>query len=73
MLLFYTHVIYWLVIAYLFGGAQKDEEVEIFRQKFAGSQADRVLKAEAEAKELVEKLKETEVSGFILSFLFALD
>ncbi|KAL6976566.1 methionine--tRNA ligase [Sarracenia purpurea var. burkii] len=40
----------------------KDEEVEIFRLKFAGSQADRVLKAEAEAKELAEKLKETEVS-----------
>ncbi|KAI8568617.1 hypothetical protein RHMOL_Rhmol02G0214600 [Rhododendron molle] len=41
-----------------------DEEVELFRQKFAGSQADRILKAEAEAeaKELAEKLQKTEVS-----------
>ncbi|XP_052202039.1 probable methionine--tRNA ligase isoform X1 [Diospyros lotus] len=40
----------------------KDEEVEFFRQKFAGSQADRILKAEAEAKELANQLKKTEVS-----------
>ncbi|KAF5930276.1 hypothetical protein HYC85_031149 [Camellia sinensis] len=40
----------------------KDEEVEIFRQKFAGSQADRILKAEAEAKDLAEQLKKTKVS-----------
>ncbi|KAL7238031.1 hypothetical protein ACSBR2_004181 [Camellia fascicularis] len=40
----------------------KDEEVEFFRQKFAGSQADRILKAEAEAKELAEQLKKTKVS-----------
>lgn len=39
-----------------------DGEVEFFRQKFAGSQADRILKAEAEAKELAEKLQKTEVS-----------
>ncbi|KAI8024393.1 putative methionine--tRNA ligase [Camellia lanceoleosa] len=41
---------------------RKDEEVEFFRQKFAGSQADRILKAEAEAKELAEQLKKTQVS-----------
>ncbi|PSS19310.1 Methionine--tRNA ligase [Actinidia chinensis var. chinensis] len=40
----------------------KDEEVEFFRLKFAGSQADRIIKAETEAKELAEKLKKTEVS-----------
>ncbi|GFY96786.1 methionine-tRNA ligase, putative [Actinidia rufa] len=40
----------------------KDEEVEFFRLRFAGSQADRILKAEAEAKEVAEKLKKTEVS-----------
>ncbi|KAI7995505.1 putative methionine--tRNA ligase [Camellia lanceoleosa] len=44
---------------------QKDEEVEFFRQKFAGSQADRILKAEAKAKELAEQLKKTQVSGYI--------
>ncbi|CAL5401704.1 unnamed protein product [Camellia sinensis] len=42
----------------------KDEEVEFFRQKFAGSQADRILKAEAEAKELAEQLKKTQVSAW---------
>ncbi|KAL2469417.1 putative methionine--tRNA ligase [Abeliophyllum distichum] len=40
----------------------KDEEVEFFRSKFAGSQADRILKAEAEAKKLTEKFKETKIS-----------
>ncbi|KAL2463371.1 putative methionine--tRNA ligase [Forsythia ovata] len=40
----------------------KDEEVEFFRVKFAGSQADRILKAEAEAKKLTEKFKETKIS-----------
>ncbi|KAL2455536.1 putative methionine--tRNA ligase [Abeliophyllum distichum] len=40
----------------------KDEEVEFFRLKFAGSQADRILKAEAEAKKLTEKFKETKIS-----------
>ena len=49
------------------GRIQKDEEVEFFRLKFAGSQADRIIKAETEAKELAEKLKKTEVSGCILS------
>nr|POE67863.1 putative methionine--trna ligase [Quercus suber] len=41
----------------------KDEEVEFFREKFAGSQADRIVRAEAEAEKIAEKLKKTEVSG----------
>lgn len=41
---------------------QKDEEVEFFREKFAGSQADRKVKAEAEAK-LSEQLNKTKISG----------
>ncbi|XP_047321454.1 probable methionine--tRNA ligase [Impatiens glandulifera] len=41
----------------------KDEEVEFFREKFAGSQAERILKAEAnEVKKLNEQLKKTEIS-----------
>ncbi|KVI08255.1 Aminoacyl-tRNA synthetase, class 1a, anticodon-binding [Cynara cardunculus var. scolymus] len=43
----------------------KDEEVEFFRNKFAGSQADRAdraVKEEAEAKKITEKLKNTKVS-----------
>uniref|UniRef100_A0A5B7AHJ9 methionine--tRNA ligase n=1 Tax=Davidia involucrata TaxID=16924 RepID=A0A5B7AHJ9_DAVIN len=40
----------------------KDEEVEFFREKFAGSQADRIVKAEAEAKKIAEQLKQTKVS-----------
>lgn len=41
----------------------KDEEVEVFRKKFEGSQADRVVRAEAEAAENVaEQLKKTKVS-----------
>ncbi|KAL2249375.1 probable methionine--tRNA ligase [Sesamum indicum] len=42
----------------------KDEEVEFYREKFAGSQADRIVKAQAEseAKKLAGKLKETKVS-----------
>ncbi|XP_022871486.1 probable methionine--tRNA ligase [Olea europaea var. sylvestris] len=39
-----------------------DKEVEFFREKFAGSQADRIVKAEAEAKKLTEKLKGTNIS-----------
>ncbi|KAL8542994.1 hypothetical protein ACS0TY_003761 [Phlomoides rotata] len=41
----------------------KDEEVEFYREKFAGSQADRIVKAEAEAKKVTEKLKEAKISG----------
>ncbi|KAL0013993.1 hypothetical protein SO802_001062 [Lithocarpus litseifolius] len=40
----------------------KDEEVEFFREKFAGSQADRIVRAEAEAEKIAEKLKKTKVS-----------
>ncbi|KAI5387906.1 hypothetical protein KIW84_073848 [Lathyrus oleraceus] len=41
----------------------KDEEVEIYRKKYEGSQADRVLRAEAEAAENVAaQLKKTKVS-----------
>lgn len=42
---------------------QKDEEVEFFRQKFAGSQADRKLKEEADAKIVAEQLKKTKLAG----------
>ncbi|KAF5452117.1 hypothetical protein F2P56_027150 [Juglans regia] len=40
----------------------KDEEVEFFRTKFAGSQADRIVRAEAEAEKMAEQLKKTKVS-----------
>ncbi|XP_042010752.1 probable methionine--tRNA ligase [Salvia splendens] len=40
----------------------KDEEVEFYREKFAGSQADRLVKAEAEAKKITEKLTEAKIS-----------
>ncbi|KAL1807993.1 probable methionine--tRNA ligase [Daucus carota subsp. sativus] len=39
-----------------------DKDVEFFRQKFAGSQADRIVKAEAEAKQIAEQLKRAKVS-----------
>lgn len=42
---------------------QKDEEVEFYRKKFAGSQADRIVRAEAEAEKVAEQLKKTKVSG----------
>jgi hypothetical protein len=59
---------------------QKDEEVEFFRQKFAGSQADRKLKEEADAKLVAEQLKKTKLTGFeilylnhfVISFIFLL-
>ncbi|XP_072954833.1 probable methionine--tRNA ligase isoform X1 [Typha angustifolia] len=40
----------------------KDEEVEFFRHKFAGSQADRLLKAETDARKIAEQLKTTKLS-----------
>lgn len=40
----------------------KDEEVESFRIKFAGSQADRIIRAEAEAAKTAEQLKKTKIS-----------
>lgn len=48
---------------------QKREEVGLFREKFAGSQADRIAKAEAEANKTADKLEETKISGHALSFL----
>lgn len=41
----------------------KDEEVEFYRTKFAGSQADRIVRAEAEAAKVAEQLRKTKVSG----------
>ncbi|KAL8106174.1 hypothetical protein AgCh_029835 [Apium graveolens] len=49
-----------------------DKDVEFFRQKFAGSQADRIVKAEAEAKQLTEQLKKAKVSGYNLKDEFDL-
>ena len=43
---------------------QKDEEVELYRDKFAGSQAQRIVRAEAEAEKLAAQLKKTNVSGW---------
>ncbi|CAI8610771.1 unnamed protein product [Vicia faba] len=40
----------------------KDEELEFYKNKFAGSQADRVVRAEAEAENVAEQLKKTKVS-----------
>ncbi|KAI3916566.1 hypothetical protein MKW98_026308 [Papaver atlanticum] len=41
----------------------KDEEVEFFREKFAGSQADRKVKAdEADAKKMADELQKTKLS-----------
>ncbi|PIA51040.1 hypothetical protein AQUCO_01100100v1 [Aquilegia coerulea] len=40
----------------------KDEDVESFRKKFAGSQAERIVKAEADAKIAAEQLKRTKIS-----------
>ncbi|KAF8402114.1 hypothetical protein HHK36_013066 [Tetracentron sinense] len=40
----------------------KDEDVEFFREKFAGSQTDRIMKAEADAKKIAEQLNKTKVS-----------
>ncbi|XP_017700174.2 probable methionine--tRNA ligase isoform X2 [Phoenix dactylifera] len=41
----------------------KDEDVEFFRVKFAGSQADRKVKAEADEKKIAEQLKRTKITG----------
>ncbi|CAJ1934060.1 unnamed protein product [Sphenostylis stenocarpa] len=43
----------------------KDEEVEFYRNKFAGSQADRIVRAEVEAENVAEQLKKTKVSGVL--------
>ncbi|KAK8964128.1 putative methionine--tRNA ligase [Platanthera guangdongensis] len=41
----------------------KDEEVESLRQRYAGSQADRIVKADADAKKVTEQLRSTALSG----------
>jgi len=55
---------------------QKDEEVALHREKYAGSQAERSLKAaaDAEASKVANKLKGTKLSGnsFELLFVFLL-
>lgn len=40
--------------------------MEFYKNKFAGSQADRVVRAEAEAENVAEQLKKTKVSGVLL-------
>ncbi|XP_030533847.1 probable methionine--tRNA ligase [Rhodamnia argentea] len=40
----------------------RDEEMEFYRKKFAGSQADRILRAEAEAEKAAEQLRKTKLS-----------
>ncbi|RZC78972.1 hypothetical protein C5167_003298 [Papaver somniferum] len=48
----------------------KDEEVEFFREKFAGSQADRKVKAdEADAKKMADELQKTKLSEISISRL----
>lgn len=42
----------------------KDEDVEYFRARFSGSQAER-RKAEADANKIAEQLKRTNITGFI--------
>lgn len=49
---------------------QKDEEVELYRDKFAGSQAQRIVRAEAEAEKLAAQLKKTNVSGWLTLAIF---
>lgn len=40
---------------------QRDDEVELYRNKFAGSQAERHARAEVELNKISEKLKETKI------------
>ncbi|RZC83481.1 hypothetical protein C5167_046271 [Papaver somniferum] len=48
----------------------KDEEVEFFREKFAGNQADRKVKAdEADAKKMADELQRTRLSEISISRL----
>lgn len=39
--------------------------MEEFRKRFAGSQADRIIREEAEAAKIAAQLKKTKVSGYI--------
>lgn len=67
-----TNTSYLCFFYYYLCDLQKDEEVEYFRNKFAGSQADRAdraVKEEAEAKKVTEKLKNTKISGDCYLFL----
>ncbi|THU71021.1 hypothetical protein C4D60_Mb08t31140 [Musa balbisiana] len=41
----------------------KDEDVESFRMRFAGSQAERIVKAETDANKVAEQLKATKITG----------
>ncbi|XP_042443622.1 probable methionine--tRNA ligase [Zingiber officinale] len=41
----------------------KDEDVESLREKFAGSQAERLVRAEADANKVAEQLKNTKITG----------
>lgn len=46
--------------------------MEFFRKKYAGSQADRINRAEAEAQKMAEQLKKTKISGMLVdSFHFS--
>ncbi|KAK1267693.1 putative methionine--tRNA ligase [Acorus gramineus] len=47
--------------------SMEDNEVEFFRDKFSGSQADRIVKAEAKTKKIAEKLKTTKISATEIS------
>jgi len=51
---------------------QKDEEVALHREKYAGSQAERSSKAaaDAEASKVANQLKGTKLSGNSLELLF---
>ncbi|KAK8970647.1 putative methionine--tRNA ligase [Platanthera guangdongensis] len=48
--------VFKLVEQYLESLEKKDEEVESLRQRYAGSQADRIVKADADAKRLLSNL-----------------
>lgn len=47
----------------VFTCTQNDDEVDFLRKKFAGSQADRKEREEAEAVKLAEQLKKSKLSG----------
>lgn len=49
--------------------AQKDEEVESLRERYAGSQAERIEKGKADAKKIAEQLKSMKISGINSSCL----
>ena len=65
--IFVLHLSRRPLFAYLANGLilQRDDEVELFRQSFSGSQADRKEKAEADAKKITGQLKATKISGLV--------